>query len=93
MRSCAPFCLSYFFTLFSCDRDRSPLGWGRPCVTIHDSSRALGRIALSIAQRGNMIPNLIGDATSGVDTPFQNRAYWGERGRGGQAMGYMDGIG
>jgi len=40
-----------------------------------------------------MIPNLIGDATSGVDTPFQNRAYWGERGRGAQAMGYMDGIG
>ena len=40
-----------------------------------------------------MIPNLICDVTSGIDTHSENRAYWGERGRGGQAMGYMDGIG
>jgi len=32
-----------------------------------------------------MIPNWCCDATSGVDTPFQNRAYWGERGRGGRS--------
>ena len=39
-----------------------------------------------------MIPIYVSDATSHIDKQFQNRAYWGERGRGGQAMGLSDGM-
>ena len=49
-------------------------------------------IALSIAKRGRMIPIYASDATSHIDKQVGNSAVWGERGRGGQAMGLNDGM-
>ena len=49
-------------------------------------------IALSIAKKGRMIPIYVSDATSHIDKQVGNSACWGERGRGGQAMGLSDGM-
>jgi hypothetical protein len=46
----------------------------------------------SIAKRGSMIPIYVSDATSHIDKQVENSACWGERGRGGQAMGLSDGM-
>jgi len=46
----------------------------------------------SIAKRGSMIPIYVSDATSHIDKQVGNSACWGERGRGGQAMGLSDGM-
>jgi hypothetical protein len=39
-----------------------------------------------------MIPIYVSDATSHIDKQVGNSACWGERGRGGQAMGLSDGM-
>jgi len=39
-----------------------------------------------------MIPIWYCDVTLRIDTGSCQGAYWGERGRGGQAKGYMEGM-